>query len=150
MPTFIHSKLSVFKLDVPGGGSPGGALVLTDLSTYFDEISLSEEMELVETTTFGSTSKTYLSGFADAKVTGSGNWDRTFAAMIGDLKEAFRDGTIQSATFEYGPEGADAGDIKYTGEVVMVNIEKNSAVKDQVKFSSEFQVTGPVTETVFP
>jgi hypothetical protein len=147
MPTFIHSKLSIFKLDVYIG-SPG-VITLTDISTYCDEVSFPEELELVETTTFGSTSKTYLVGFADGKVSISGNWDRTIAGYLGDLKAAFRDGTLASATFEYGPEGASTGDTRYTGEAVLVSYEKMSAVKDQVKFTAEFQVTGPVTENTF-
>ena len=147
MPTFIHSKLSVFKIDIPIG-SPAVA-TLTDISTYCDSVDMPEDLELVETTTFGSTSKTYLVGFADGKVTVAGNWDRTLAGYLGDLKAAFRDATITSATFEYGPEGATSGDTKYTGECVMVSYKKNSAVKDQVKWEAEFQITGPVTETTF-
>lgn len=147
MPTFIHSKLSVFLLEGATGGSP--AQSLTNISTYCDEVSMPEELELVETTTFGATSKTYLAGFADGKVTISGNWDRTIDGILSTLKDAFRAGTTQSVTFEYGPEGNSAGDVKYTGEVVLVNYEKNSAVKDQVKFSAEFQITGAVTTTTF-
>jgi hypothetical protein len=136
---FIHSKLSVFWLDTAGG-------TLTDISTYCDEVSMPEELDLVETTTFGATSKTYLVGFADGKISISGNWDRTFDVQMAALKAAFRAGTITSASFEYGPEGASTGDKRYSGEVVLVNYEKNSAVKDQVKFSAEFQITGAVTD----
>lgn len=147
MPTFIHSKLSVFKLDV-WTGSPA-AQTLTDISTYLDEVGMPEELELVETTTFGSTSKTYLVGFADGRISLAGNWDRTIDGYLSDLKDRFRAGTTVSVTFEYGPEGGDNGDTKYTGEAVLVTYEKNSAVKDQVKFSAEFQITGAVTTTTF-
>ena len=139
---FIHSKLSVFFLDNAAGA-------LQNISTYIDEVQMPEELELVETTTFGATSKTYLVGFADGKITISGNWDRTIATQLGALKAAFRDGTVASSTFEYGPEGNQAGDTRYTGEVVMTSFEKNSAVKDQVKFSAEFQITGAVTENTY-
>lgn len=139
---FIHSKLSKIKLDTAGG-------VLTDISDSVDEVGFPEELELVETTTFGSTSKTYLVGFADGKITLSGNWNRTLHGHLSALKAAFRDGTIASASVEYGPEGTDSGDIKVTCEVVMVNYEKTSAVKDQVKFSSELQITGAVSETTY-
>jgi hypothetical protein len=149
MPTFIHSKLSKFFLETVSGGGSVGSPDLTDLSTYCDEVSMPEELELVETTTFGSTSKTYLVGFADGQISISGNWDRTLAGYLGELKEAFRDGTVNSVTFQYAPEGNSTGDHYYTGEVVLVNYEKNSAVKDQVKFSAEFQITGPVTETTY-
>jgi hypothetical protein len=58
------------------------------------------------------------------------------------LKAAFRDATITSASVQYGPEGTDSGDIKATFEAVMVSYKKNSAVKDQVKWEAEFQITG--------
>jgi len=139
---FIHSKLSKFSLDTAGG-------VLTDISDSIDECDFPEDLELVETTTFGATSKTYLAGFADGKVNISGNWNRTLHTHLSALKTAFRDGTITSASVQYGPEGTDSGDIKMTCEVVMVNYNKTSSAKDQVKFEAEFQVTGPVTESTF-
>lgn len=139
---FIHSKLSKFSIDTAGD-------VLTDISDSCDEVGFPEELELVETTTFGSTSKTYMSGYADGKVTISGNWNRTLHTHLSALKTAFRNGTITSASVQYGPEGTDSGDIKITCEVVMVNYDKTSSAKDQVKFSAEFQITGVVTETTF-
>jgi hypothetical protein len=139
---FIHSKLSKIKLDTAGG-------VLTDISDSCDEVGFPEELELVETTTFGVTSKTYLVGFADGKITLAGNWNRTLHTHLSALKAAFRDGTIASASVEYGPEGVDVGDIKVSCEVVMVTYEKTSSAKDQVKFSADFQITGAVTETTY-
>ena len=139
---FIHSKLSKFKLDTAGG-------VLTDISDSVDEVGFPEDLDLVETTTFGATSKTYIVGFADSKITISGNWNRTLHTHLSALKTAFRDGTLASASIEYGPEGTTAGCIKVSAEVVMVNYEKTSAVKDQVKFKSELQITGAVTETTY-
>ncbi len=139
---FIHSKLSKFSIDTAGG-------VLTDISDSCEEVGFPEELELLDVTTFGQTSKQYMVGFADAKITISGPWNRNLHTHLSALKTAFRDGTINSASFQYGPEGADSGDIKLTGECVMVNYEKSSSVKDPVKFSAEFQVTGAVTETTF-
>jgi hypothetical protein len=139
---FIHSKLSKVKLDTAGN-------VLTDISDSVDSIDFPEELELVETTTFGSTSKTYLVGFADGKVSMGGSWNRTLHTMLAALKAAFRDGTITSASLEYGPEGTDTGDIKITCEVVMTSFKKTSAAKDQVKWECEFQITGAVTEGTY-
>lgn len=139
---FIHSKLSKIKIDNAAGA-------LTDISDSVDDVGFPEELDLVETTTFGATSKTYLVGFADGKVTVAGNWNRTLHTHLSAVKAAFRDGTLASVSVEYGPEGTDSGDIKITCEAVMVNYEKSSAVKDQVKFSADFQITGAVTETTY-
>lgn len=140
--TFIHSKLSKISIDTAGG-------VLTDISDSCDSVDFPEDLELVETTPFGSTSKTYIVGFADGKLTVGGSWNRTLHTQMAALKAAFRDGTIASASVQYGPEGTDTGDIKATFEAVMVTYKKNSAVKDQVKWEAEFQITGPVTEATF-
>ena len=139
---FIHSKLSKLSLDTSGG-------VLTDISDSIDDVDFPEDLELVETTTFGSTSKTYLVGFADGKVTISGNWNRTLHAQLLALKEAFRDGTLDSASVEYGPEGTYACDTKISCEVVMTSYQKTSKAKNQVTFKAEFQITGAVTESTY-
>lgn len=139
---FIHSKLSKISLDTAGN-------VLTDISDSCDSVDFPEDLELVETTPFGSTSKTYLVGYADGKVSLGGSWNRTLHTHLSALKAAFRDGTITSASVQYGPEGTDVGDIKITCEVVMTSYKKNSAVKDQVKWEAEFQITGAVTESTF-
>lgn len=139
---FIHSKLSKVKLDTAGG-------VLTDISDSVNDISFPEDLELVDITTFGVTSKQYMVGFADGKVKMSGNWNRTLHVQLAALKAAFRDGTIASASLEYGPEGTDAADTKISCEVVMTSYEKTSKAKDQVSFSAEFQITGAVTEGTY-
>ncbi len=140
--TFIHSKLSKCKLDTFGG-------VLTDISDSVDSVDMPEDLELADTTTFGATSKTYIVGFADSKVTIGGPWSRSQHTHFSALKTGFRDGTIASASFEYGPEGVDVGDIKVTCEIVMTSYKKMSSIKDPVKWEAEFQVTGPVTETTY-
>jgi hypothetical protein len=139
---FIHSKLSKVKLDTSGG-------VLTEISDSCDECEMPEDLELSETTTFTVTSKTYLVGFADGKISLGGPWNRTLHTQLKNLKEAFRDGTLSSASFEYGPEGTDSGDIKITCEVVMTSYKKSSSVKDPVRWSAELQITGAVTETTY-
>lgn len=138
----IHSKLSIVKLDTSGG-------VLTDISDACDKCDGDETLELGEVTTFGATSKQWLAGFADGKFSIGGPWSRALHQHFAALKTAFRDGTISSASFEYGPEGATAGDIKQTCEVILVSYKKTSASKDPVRWEAEFQITGPVTETTY-
>lgn len=138
----IHSKLSVVKLDTAGG-------VLTDISVYCNSVEFGQELDLLDITAFGATSKAYLLGFADATFTLEGFWDRTIDVQLAALYDAFRAGTLASATFEYGPEGTTAGDKKYTGECVMTSYSKSSAIEDPVTFTAEFQVTGAVTDTTY-
>lgn len=139
---FSHSKLSKVKLDNAAG-------VLTEISDSCNKCDMPEDLDLVETTTFTRTSKTYLVGFADGKISVGGPWNRTLHTHLGTLKTAFRDGTVIVSSFEYGPEGTDTGDAKITCEVVLTSYKKSSAIKDAVMWEAEFQITGEVTESTY-
>jgi hypothetical protein len=138
----IHSKLTVFKLDTAGG-------VLTDISDSCSEVNFPEEMEEVQCTTFGATARAYLAGFAEGTIEASGHWNRTLDGHLSALFAAFKAGTITSASFEYGPEGSDSGDVKKSGELVLLSYEKGSSIDDPVSFSISGRVTGDVTTGTF-
>lgn len=138
MANAVHSKLTVVKLDTAGG-------VLTDISTLCNKFDLPETLDLSKTTCFGATSHAYLPGFANAKVSMGGPWSRALDNLMSAIKAAFRAGTLTSVSFEYGPEGSDTGDVKYTGELIMTDYKKGSSIEDPVDWSAEFQVTGDVT-----
>jgi hypothetical protein len=138
MATFIHSKLSVVKLDTAGG-------VLTDISQYTNSVSFPMGIAEVPTTCFGATAHTYIAGFSESTVSMSGNWDRTFDAMMSAIYAAFQAGTLASVSFEYHPEGTDTGDRKYTCELVMTSWEPGSEIEDPVTWSAEFRVSGTIT-----
>lgn len=139
---FIHSKLSVIKIDNAAGS-------LTDISAYTNSVQLPQELEEVDVTTFGQTSRQFIAGFAMATLTLGGNWDRTFDGIMAGLYAAYRAGTVVSSTFEYGPEGQDTGDVRYTGEAVMLTWEKGSELEDQVTWSAEFRVSGTITVNTY-
>lgn len=137
--TLIHSKLSKVKLDTAGG-------TLTDISDSVDKCDSDEELDLLDVTTFGAVFKAWLAGFGDGKFKIGGPWSRSQHNHFAALKTAFVNGTIASATFEYGSEGTDAGDIKQSAETILVNYKKTSSVKEAVRWEAEFQITGGITE----
>jgi hypothetical protein len=130
---FVHGKSAVFKLDDSGG-------TLRDISAYLEEVSMPRSIETAETTTFGSSAKSYITGLTDATISLTGKFDSTadgyLAGVIG-----------QSATlsFEYGPAGSTGGLIKYSGECIMTSYEVGATVGDAVTASVELQVTGAIT-----
>jgi len=130
---FVHGKSAVFKLDNSSGS-------LVDYSAYLEEVSMPRSIETAETTTFGSSAKSYITGLSDATISISGKFDSaadaTLAAVLG-----------QAATlsFEYGPAGSTAGLIKYSGECIMTSYEIGASVGDAVTASVELQVTGTIT-----
>ena len=133
MPTFRHGKSTVFKVDNSGG-------TLTDISNTLTDLGFPQTVETAETTSFGSSAKTYIVGLTDATVSASGNFDATVDAHLGGIL-----GQSATVSFEYGPEGSTTGQVKYSGEAILTSYEKSGAVGDVVTYSAEFQVTGAVT-----
>lgn len=138
-----HSKLAVVKVDNSSGA-------LTDISTYCNQFDIKRKLDQKDVTTFGATSRAWLAGFADADVDLGGPWSRASDNFWSPIIAGFEDGTITSISFEYGPEGADTGDVKYTGELVMSDAPTPMAkVDDPVEWKGSFKVTGGVTVSAY-
>jgi hypothetical protein len=137
MPTFRHGKSTVFKVDNSGG-------TLTDISNTLTDVSFTQTIETAETSSFGSSAKTYIVGLSDSSLSVSGNFDATVDAHLAAIV-----GKADSVSFEYGPEGSTAGFVKYTGEALLTSYEKSGAIGDVVTYSAEFQVTGAVTRGTY-
>jgi hypothetical protein len=137
MPTFRHGKNASFKVDNSGGS-------LTNISDTLNSVTFPREIETLETTSFGSSTRSYVVGFSDATISIEGSFDATVDAHLAGIL-----GQEASVSFEYGPEGTTAGQVKYTGEAFMTSYETSAGVGDIVTYSAEFQVTGAVTRGVF-
>jgi hypothetical protein len=130
---FGHGKSAVFKLDDSGA-------TLRDLSSYINEASMPREIETAETTTFGSSAKTYITGLTDATISISGLYDSTADGYLAGVV-----GQAATLSFEYGPLGSTGGYVKYSGECILTSYEVSSPVGDVVTFSADLQVTGAIT-----
>jgi hypothetical protein len=137
MPTFRHGKSTVFKVDNSGGS-------LTDISNTLTDVSFPQSVDTAETSTFGSSAKSYVVGLTDSTLSISGNFDATVDAHLAAVL-----GQAASLSFEYGPEGSTAGYVKYTGEAYLTSYEKSGAIGDVVSYSAEFQVTGAITRGTY-
>lgn len=139
---FSHGKNFAFKLDNAGG-------TLQVLTAYLDSVELNNTVDVGETTTAGAEAKTYVSGQSDGTLSISGKYDRTattgpHAILTGLI------GLETTSSFEYGPDGSTNGYVKKTGEVFLTSYVVSSPVGDVVTFTADFQVTGAITETVWP
>ena len=130
---FVHGSDSSFKLD-NGSGS------LTDISTYVNNVDFPETADVAETTTLGSSNKSYIVGLKDATISLSGLWDATADAIFGAVV-----GQSATLSFEYSPEGTASGKVNYTREAIMTNYSIGSPVGDVVGYSADLQVSGAVT-----
>ena len=134
---FVHGKSATFKLDISAG-------TLVDYSSYLEDISFPRSVETAETTTFGSSAKSYITGLSDATISLSGKFDATADATLAGVL-----GQAASISFEYGPAGSASGAVKYLGEAIMTSYEVSATVGDVVTASVELQVTGAITRTTW-
>jgi hypothetical protein len=137
MPTFRHGKSTVFKVDNAAG-------TLTNISDTLTDVSFPQSVDTAETSTFGSSAKSYVVGLTDSTLSVAGNFDATVDAHLAGVL-----GQAASLSFEYGPEGSTNGFVKYTGECILTSYEKSGAIGDVVSYSAEFQVTGAITRGTY-
>lgn len=130
---FVHGKSAVFKIDDSGG-------TLRDISAYLEDISFPRSIETAETTTFGKSAKTYITGLTDSTISISGKFDSTADGYLAGII-----GQSATVSFEYGPAGSTGGNVKYSGECIMTSYEVSATVGDVVTATAEFQVTDTVT-----
>lgn len=137
MPTFRHGKAAVFKIDDSGG-------TLRDISNTLNSVSFPREAEVLETTSFGSSDRSYVVGFKNQTISIEGSFDATVDGYLAGVL-----GAADSLSFEYGPEGSTATYTKYTGECFLTSYETSAGVGDIVSYSAEFQITGAVTRGAY-
>ena len=130
---FVHGKDSKFKLD-------NASASLTDISSYVNNVDFPETADISETSTLGSSNKTYIVGLKAATIGLTGLWDATADAIFGAVV-----GQSATLSFEYSPEGTSSGKIKYTGECILTNYSISSPVGEVVGYSADLQVSGAVT-----
>jgi hypothetical protein len=143
MPTFRHGKSARFELD----NASGTLVALTDV---IEDISFSQSLETAETTTMGSSAKTYITGLSDATISISGKFDATIDAQINAVQAALAAGTVTSSSWSYRANSGAiaAGNPEYQGEALITSYEVSASVGDVVTFSLELQVTGAITRDV--
>ena len=140
--TFFDSKVSKLRIDDTGA-------VQRDLSAYVTEVrGLPGPRALNEVTALGDSGARLIPGLEDVSIRVNGLFDDTATsgpdAVLGPLR------THTSAVdFEYGPEGTDTGDVKYSGTCWVVTYDLRSRVGNLVEWSATFQVEGTVSRGTF-
>tara|TARA_R110001592_G_scaffold70003_7_gene214647 strand:+ start:2290 stop:3000 length:711 start_codon:yes stop_codon:yes gene_type:complete len=118
---FIHGKSTKIFLNA------------TDFSTYFTTADSTRTVDVAESTTFGSGSKTYITGNKDGTISLAGFFDATADAVLQPLLG----GT--SALLTIGVDGADATDLVRFGNGNFTSYGVSSPVGDIVATSLDFQ-----------
>lgn len=138
--TFQAGKLTSFAVQDAGG-------VSRDLSIYMDKADLDRNVDMLETSCFGTNSKTYVSGLFDGTIPIEGYYDPTATTGVDVVLAGILGGAPRN--FIFGPYGTTTTNVKYTGAVILKSYKISSAVAEIVAVSAEFQITGDVTKGVY-
>lgn len=126
-------------------GLDNAAGAVQNVSSYGDNFTFPQPIEMLDCTTFGTQSKGYIPGLADgAEVSLSGPADAALATQIAHMKGTMLAG---GSTFSllYGPLGSVAGLPKVSAETLVAGLEYSAGVGGRVEFAATLQVTGAVT-----
>jgi hypothetical protein len=113
-----------------------------NVSGFLDNKGLDKTNDVLEVTTFGSNSKSYINGLQDATFSLSGNWDATIDGYLATMED------LATIPFLYAPQGNSNGNVKFTGNALITSFNISQGVNDKVTFSLNLQVTGGVTRGV--
>lgn len=125
------------------GKSAGVLFGAYDLSAFFNEASMSQSVETAETTTFGSSAKSYISGLRDGTFSLSGMFDGVAAGIDQVISASVGDGINVPVTII--PQQAATmvlGDVSFSGSTIETSYEVSSPVGDVVSANMEGQITG--------
>ena len=110
----------------------------TDITSYVNQLSLSRDVNTLETTSFGSDQATYVVGVEGLSISGSATFDATADGVFAGLFDG------SSVAFDYRPDNTSSQP-KYTGNAFVTNYSIDSSATDLVSISFSLIVTGAVT-----
>jgi hypothetical protein len=127
------------------------AVYLTDtgatqrnLTAFCDNVEVSWEVDIAESTTFGSNHRTKIKGLEDTTFTLSGKFDNAGTGTPDQWLAALVQGTVASTFFIF-PNGSAASRPYDTGSAWLTSYTKSIPVDDIVTWSADFEVTGRPT-----
>lgn len=117
-----------------------------DLSPFFNEASVSNDIEVAETTAFGDNAKQYISGLRDGTLSAAGMFDGSEGAVDQTLSSVI--GNDAADVISLAPDGLIVGRRSYSAAARQTSYEISSPVSDVVTTSLEVQATDGVNTGV--
>ena len=124
-------------------GKEGTVQVGSNAIGEIRSFSIDENIDVVEDTSMGDSSKTYLASIKDF----SGSVDVLYDEADTNGQVALTVGT--KLTFNFAPEGTDSGDVKLTGEAIVTGKSVTSSFDGLVESTISIQGTGGLTTTTY-
>lgn len=118
-----------------------------DLSPYLNEVSTSMSIETAETSTFGTSSKTYITGQNDGTISFTGLFDGDTATISAIFEDIIDNDLTPPFTIAYDG-GLTIGRSCTLGLGKQTSYEVSAPVSDVVSLNGEFQVTGGLRQGV--
>lgn len=129
------------------GKNTGVLLGKYDLSAYLNEASASMSLETAETSTFGTSAKTYILGQNDATISFSGLFDGAANAIAAIFEDVIDNDLTPAITLGYDG-GIVEGRSCSLGLGKQTSYEISAPVADVVSLNGEFQVTGGIRQGI--
>jgi hypothetical protein len=124
-------------------GKEGTVQVGSNSIAEIRSFSIDEVIDVVEDTSMGDSSKTYLASIKDF----SGSVDVLFDETDTNGQTALAVGS--SVTLNFAPEGTASGDVKLTGTAIVTGKSINSSFDGLVEASISIQGSGGLTTTTY-
>lgn len=118
-----------------------------DLTSYFNEASVSQDVETAETTAFGQDAKTYITGLKDGTISGSGMFDGDSQAIDVTLSSVI--GAEADDVVTVSMDGPTVGNATHSLLARETSYEVTSPVGDVVSANLEAQADGGVERGIF-
>lgn len=133
---FTHGKNAVFKIGTSGSE--------TDISAFVDGVDFPYDFDEVDVSVFGTAYHQYIPGQYSSDVKFQGPWDATtLHTTLSPLRG------VTGKSIVYGPQGSTTGQVKLTALGFLKQYGYPSKVKDAVRYTAAFRISGAITETVF-
>lgn len=127
---FVHGK----GVEVLYGGAK--------LTSFFNDVSVSRNLDTAETSAFGDDAKTYVTGMQDGTLSLSGMFDGAEGAVDDTLRATI--GSASNDVITIAPEGLTVGAVAFSSAVKQTSYEVSSPIGDVVAVSLDVQADGGV------
>lgn len=127
---FVHGK----GVEVLYGGAR--------LTSFFNDATVSRNLDTAETSAFGDDAKSYITGMRDGTLSLSGMFDGDAGAVDDVLRATIGSAVNDAATI--APEGLTAGKSAYSAAVKQTSYDVSSPIGDVVAVSLDVQADGGV------
>jgi hypothetical protein len=118
------------------------------LSAYLDSVDFSRDVEMLETTTFTASAKTFLPGLSEAKMDIKGKYDPlSVTGVTGGPANLLTNlvGAGNTVPIKFYPGGNTSGQLTRSMDGYVASYKESAAVGDIVAFEASFQISNVIT-----